>query len=281
MTAPHEVLGSLRLGFVGGGAMGAALAGGVLRAGVPTVQVRAADPDVARRRWLESELGIAAHAENTALLSESDVLVLAVKPAQVARVLAELARAGERECARPLWVSIAAGVTLAKLAAALPARARVVRAMPNTPALVGAGAAAVAANAACSERDRASARALFACVGVVWEAPDEALLDAVTGLSGSGPAYVFALLEALVTAGAQQGLPRDAAKLLATQTVFGAAKLASESTRSARELREQVSSPGGTTLAGLAELTRAGFGESITKAVTAATARSKELGEES
>lgn len=269
-------LGNTTLGFIGGGAMGEALVAGVLAAGVATDHVRVADPDEARRKLVEQTHGVTTVPSGGALLDDCDLIVLAVKPALVPVVLADLDSA---KAARPLWVSIAAGVSLAGLEAGLPAGARVVRAMPNTPALVGAGAAAFAANPASSQDDRALARALFECVGVAWEANDESLLDAVTGLSGSGPAYVFVLLEALSDAGVRMGLPRDAASLLATQTVLGAAKLASETGRHPASLKDQVTSPGGTTIAGVERLEAAGFRAAIHDAVEAATRRSRELGE--
>jgi pyrroline-5-carboxylate reductase len=208
----------------------------------------------------------------------SDVVVFAVKPGVVPQVLAELASVPERERLRVLWISIAAGVPLARLEAGLPRGARVIRAMPNTPALVRRGATAFVANAAASERDRAAARALFASVGTVWEAPREELLDAVTALSGSGPAYFFLLIEALIDAGIAVGLPADAARELALQTALGAAVLARESERSPGELREQVTSPGGTTQAGLARLAARDFRGAVAEAVRAAAERSRELG---
>ena len=179
---------------------------------------------------------------------------------------------------RPVWISIAAGISLSAMARELPEGARIVRGMPNTPALVGAGAAGFVANAACHDADRAAARALFECVGVAWEAPDETLIDAVTGLSGSGPAYAFLFLEALIEAGEQVGLPPEAAERLVLQTLHGAVKLAMESDRSPSQLREQVSSPGGTTVAGLKELEAGDFKRLIERAVAAATRRSIELG---
>jgi pyrroline-5-carboxylate reductase len=203
--------------------------------------------------------------------------VLAVKPAVVAAALGALADTGA-DLAAPLWISIAAGIPLASLEAPLPTGARVVRAMPNTPALVRAGATAICGNAAATRDDLDAARALFESVGLCWEAPSEQLLDAVTGLSGSGPAYVFAFLEAFAAAGEQAGRPADAAASLAAQTLFGAAKLALESDDSPTRLREKVSSPNGTTVAGLAALEAHGFAEAITAAVAAATQRSAELG---
>jgi pyrroline-5-carboxylate reductase len=271
-------LDGLRIGLLGAGAMGEALAGGLVAAGVPAERVRAADPEPARRAAVERALGIAVGDDNAALVRGSDVVVVAVKPTVVARVLGALRKDLGADLARPLWVSIAAGVSLAKLAAELPAGARVVRAMPNTPALVRAGATAFAANAAASAADRAVAYALFESVGLAWEAPDEAMLDAVTGLSGSGPAYVFVFLEALADAGVRAGLPRDAAHRLACQTVLGSARLALESGLHPGQLKDRVTSPGGTTIAGLARLEAGGLRAAVLDAVEAATRRSRELG---
>jgi len=273
-----EALEGRRIGFVGAGAMAEALAGGLLRAGVPAGHLRAADPDPARRKRFEEALGVAPVADNAEVVRASDAVVIAVKPNVVAGALEALAADGELDLARPLWISIAAGVPLAALEAPLPDAARVVRAMPNTPALVGAGATAICANPRAGADDRALARALFEGVGITWEAPAEPLLDAVTGLSGSGPAYVFVFLEALADAGVRMGLPREVALRLATQTVHGAALLVRETGRHPAELKDQVTSPGGTTIAGLERLEAAGLRAAVHAAVAAATARSRELG---
>jgi len=265
-----------RIGFIGGGAMAEALLGGLLAAGVAREHLRASDPEATRREHLARELGIEAGADNAELVRSSSVVVLAVKPGVVPSLLAALG--DPVEATRPLWISIAAGVTLASLEAGLSAEARIVRAMPNTPALVQAGATGLCGNARAGAGDLALAMALFDGVGITWQAPHETLLDAVTGLSGSGPAYVFLFLEALIDAGVGQGLPREAAEQLAFETVYGAAKLARSSPRSPGELRRQVSSPGGTTLAGLARLEALGFAGAIGEAVAAATRRARELG---
>jgi len=270
-------LAGLRIGLLGAGAMGEALAGGLLAAGVPGELVRATDPVAARREQVARACGIEVGDDNAVLVQHSDVVVLAVKPGVVAPVLAALVERVGAAAAQPLWVSIAAGISLTRLAALLPAGARVVRAMPNTPALVRAGATAFAANAAATATDRAVAGALFESVGTVWEAPDERLLDAVTGLSGSGPAYVFVFLEALADAGVRAGLPRDVAHRLACQTTFGAAKLALESGLHPGQLKDRVTSPGGTTIAGLARLEAGGLRAAIHDAVEAAARRSREL----
>ena len=271
-------LADRRIGFIGGGAMAEALAGGLIAAGVPCERVVVAEPEAARREHLAGELGVTVLPDNAGAVSGSDVVVLAVKPDVVEPALAALGAAGSVDLGQPLWISIAAGLTLARLEAALPAGARIVRAMPNTPALVRAGATALCGNAQVGEADLTAARTLFDGVGITWEAPEEALLDAVTGLSGSGPAYLFLFLEALVDAGENAGLPAEASLRLACQTVFGAAKLALETGRPPAELRAQVSSPGGTTVAGIEQLETGGLRAAIHKAVAAATRRSRELG---
>ncbi|HJO23242.1 MAG: pyrroline-5-carboxylate reductase [Myxococcota bacterium] len=267
-----------RIGFVGGGAMAEALLAGLLAAGVAPKRLRAADPEATRREHLATRLGIETTGSNSEAVADADAVVLAVKPDVVQAVLDAL-RASGADIDRPVWISIAAGVTLTTLERGLGEAARVVRAMPNTPALVGEGATGLCSNAGAAVRDVALAVALFESVGSVWQAPNEALLDAVTGLSGSGPAYVFAFLEALIAAGEAQGLPREACEVLAFQTVYGAAKLARESEHNPAELRRQVSSPGGTTLAGLRALEDRGFAEAIAEAVGAATRRASELGQ--
>jgi pyrroline-5-carboxylate reductase len=271
------VLKTTSIGSIGGGAMAEALLGGLLASGLSPDQLFATDPDPDRRRHLTESLGIATGDDNDEAVRRSDVVLLAVKPGVIHAVLDGLT-CPEAERLRPLWVSIAAGVTLEGLGSGLPKGAHIVRAMPNTPALIRTGATGICGNDAASDHDLQVARALFDCVGLTWESPREDLLDAVTGLSGSGPAYVFAFLEALMDAGEAAGLPREAAEQLTLQTVYGAAKLALESDKTPAELRRQVSSPGGTTLAGLARLGDEGFAEAIHAAVRAATDRAEELG---
>jgi pyrroline-5-carboxylate reductase len=255
--------------------MAEALCGGLLAAGVPAGHLRVADPDPERRRLLAERLGVETSADNAFALTQSDVVVIAVKPGIATRTLAALREAPAARS--PLWISIAAGVRLASLSAALPDGARIVRAMPNTPALVRCGATAICGNERADGADLALARALFESVGICWQAPDEGLLDAVTGLSGSGPAYVFVFLEALADAGVRVGLPRDAAAQLACQTVLGAARLAEATGRDPAALKAQVTSPGGTTIAGLERLEAGGLRAAIYEAVAAATRRSREL----
>jgi len=266
-----------RIAFIGGGAMAEALAGGLIAAGVPAKQLAIGEPRAERREWLGERLGVSTFEDNAETVQNRDLVVLATKPNVVAAALAGLP-ASDLDLTHPLWVSIAAGVRLSALESGLPGKARIIRAMPNTPALVRSGATAICGNAGADASDRADARALFESVGIVWEADREEQLDAVTGLSGSGPAYAFLFLEALIDAGEEVGLPRDAAEQLAFQTVYGAVSLAMDSDLSPAQLREQVSSPGGTTLAGLAQLDAGELRQTIARAVAAATARSVELG---
>jgi pyrroline-5-carboxylate reductase len=238
-------------------------------------RIVAADPDQARLGALQSKLGIRSTADNAQALRGADVVVLATKPQVFPQVLP-----GVAEALRPnaLLVSIAAGVSTSLIERALAPGARVVRTMPNTPALVGAGATAIAGGSHATDGDLALVERLFLSVGVCVQVP-EPQIDAVTGLSGSGPAYVFAMIEALRDAGTREGLAEDTALLLASQTVFGAARLLLEEGESPETLRERVTSPGGTTRAGLDALEASGFAETIAGAVRAATRRSNELRE--
>ncbi len=271
-----SALGERRVGFIGCGAMAQALAGGLIAAGLEPGRLMGADPVAAQRDQWTKNLAVEAVDDAEFLLGACDIVVLCVKPGIVPTVLASVHE--EADATKPLWVSIAAGVPIASMTGGLPAGARVIRTMPNTPALVGAGATALCAGPGVDGDELAAAETLFGAVGETWICPDEALLDAVTGLSGSGPAYVFLVLEALGDAGVRQGLPREAAYRLAFQTVYGAAKLALESGLHPGALKDQVTSPGGTTIAGLERLEAGGVRAALHDAVAAATARSKELG---
>lgn len=245
--------------------------------GQPPLQLRVADPFAPARDRLRQTPAFAAVEvldDNARLVSQSDVVIIAVKPQVLAAVLTA-ARPSFRKGA--LVVSIAAGVSTATLARLLPEDARIVRTMPNTPAMVLAGATAIAAGPRATAADVAWVEGLFRGVGrtVVVE---ERLLDAVTGLSGSGPAYVLMIVEALADGGVKMGLPRDIARTLALQTVLGTAQLALEDGRHLAELREAVTSPGGTTAAGLHTLENAAVRGALVSAVEAATRRSEELG---
>jgi len=254
----------MKLLIVGGGRMGEALLGGLLAAGRSDVAVVEV---VAARRAELARHGVEVVSEPV----RADGAVLAVKPGDVADAARAVADAG---CSRVL--SVAAGVTTSAIAEACGGRLRVVRAMPNTPALVGAGAAAISAGPGATDDDMAWAGKILGAVGVVVRVAEKHL-DAVTGVSGSGPAYVFLVAEAMAEAGVLAGLPRDVAETLAFQTLLGAAKLLVESGENPAALRAAVTSPGGTTAAGLRELERGGVRAAFLDAVTAAAQRSREL----
>jgi pyrroline-5-carboxylate reductase len=266
-----------RLGFLGAGNMAAALIKGLLHGGVlPPERIVASDVKAERLEQLHAAHGIRTTMDNHALLRESDVLVLAVKPQVVDKVLTEVG--GD---VRPdqLVVSVAAGVPIEALEGRLAKGSRVVRAMPNTPATVQAGATAIAGGAHASNDDLRVARELFEAVGRVVVL-DEGLLDAVTGLSGSGPAYVMLIIEALADGGVKVGLHRDTALLLAAQTVFGSARLLLETGEHPGRLKDMVTSPGGTAIAGLHTLESGALRKTLIDAVEAATKRAAELGEQ-
>ncbi len=272
-------LATQRIGFLGAGAMGEALAGGLLAAGVPRAQVRAADPDAARRDAVSRALGIATGDDNAAVVRESDVVVLAVKPALVPRVLADLRAALGDALAKPLWISIAAGVSIARIESELLRGARVVRAMPNTPALVRAGATAYAANTAATAADRALTPVALRVRGARVGSARGVAARRRDGPLGQRPGLrVRASSRRSPMPACGSGLPRDAAQSLAIQTVLGAAQLARDTGIHPAQLRDRVSSPGGTTIAGLARLEAAGFRAALLDAVEAATRRSRELG---
>jgi pyrroline-5-carboxylate reductase len=258
------------LQIVGGGRMGEALLGGMLAAGRAAETLAVAEVSAARREELAGAYPGVTVAEAPVAAPDA---VLAVKPGDVAAAAAAVAEAGGERV-----LSVAAGVTTGAIESAAGGRLRVVRAMPNTPALIGAGAAAICAGDAAGEEDLAWAESVLGAVGVVVRVPEQHL-DAVTGLSGSGPAYVFLVAEALAEAGVLNGLPRDVAETLAFQTLSGAARLLAEGDTSPAELRAAVTSPGGTTAAGLAALERHAVRAAILDAVTAATNRSRELGD--
>jgi len=264
------------IGFLGAGKMAGALASGFIHAElVGPKEILASDPhDAARERFAE-EVGGETTASNADVLKFANVVILAVKPNHVAEVLGGLRGGFTSE---HLLISIAAGVTLAKLGNALPAGARVIRVMPNTPALVGESASAFALGKNATAADGELAKKLLSAVGIAFQVKEN-LLDAVTGLSGSGPAYVFSFIEGLIDGGVAVGLPRDMATKLAAQTVLGAAKMVLETGQNPSVLRDQVTSPGGTTIEGLKELEKGKLHGVLMDAVRAATEKSKKLGQ--
>ncbi|MEF3168401.1 MAG: pyrroline-5-carboxylate reductase [Deltaproteobacteria bacterium] len=265
------------IGFIGGGQMAEALVKGIIKADVAKAEaITVSDPSVERRRHLAEVHGVRAVQENLEVIRTSRLIVLAVKPQVMGAVLGEIAPS---VTAYHLVVSIAAGVRIETLETALPEGSRVVRVMPNTPALVGAGAAGISPGRHATKADLDSVSRIFQSVGISVLVPEDKL-DAVTGLSGSGPAYVFGFIEALVEGGVREGLPRHVSRELAIQTVFGAALLARETGRHPAELRDMVTSPGGTTVEGLRILEIGAFRGLVMDAVSAAADRARELGRE-
>jgi pyrroline-5-carboxylate reductase len=263
-----------RIGFLGAGQMATALARGWLAAGlVHADNLAASDPAEAARQAFQRATGVTVSADNRQVVETSDVVLLAVKPQTMSALMPEIRPAlGNRH----LVVSVAAGITLQQLAESLGQDRRLIRVVPNTPCLVGASAAGFAPGSKASTEDVALVDRLLNAVGRAFRLP-EALLDAVTGLSGSGPAFVYVMIEALSDGGVCVGLPRDVATALAAQTVFGAAKMVLESGNHTAALKDMVASPGGTTIAGLHALERGGLRAALMDAVEAATRRATEL----
>ena len=263
------------IAFIGGGNMARSLIGGLHKRGLGGRGIQVAEPNADLRECLARDFGVTAHANNTEAVRHAFVWVFAVKP-QVMRAVAE-ALAPQAQAMRPLVISIAAGITGVQLERWLGGDLPIVRAMPNTPALLGAGATGLHANANVDAEGRKLAQALLAAAGTTVWIPDEAQMDAVTALSGSGPAYVFLLAEAMQAAGVAQGLAPETARALALQTIFGAARMLVETREDAAVLRQRVTSPGGTTQAALETFEAGGFRDLVGGAIAAATARGREL----
>ncbi|MGA2618409.1 MAG: pyrroline-5-carboxylate reductase [Thermoguttaceae bacterium] len=264
-----------RIGLIGAGQMATALGQGFVRAGlVPGESVAASDPSAEARRRFAQLTGGRATADNLEIVEGSDVLFLAVKPQQMPGVLAQLKG---RIAAGQLVVSVAAAVRLAALAQGLGPGVRLVRVMPNTPCLVGCGACGYSLGPSATPEDGRLVLQLLQSVGLAVEV-EEQLLDAVTGLSGSGPAFVYVIVEALSDGGVRMGLPRRVATALAAQTVLGAAQMVAQSGEHPGVLKDRVASPGGTTIAGLKALEEGGLRATLMAAVEAAARRSIELG---
>jgi pyrroline-5-carboxylate reductase len=264
-----------RIGFLGTGKMATALAAGWIKSGLAaTDRLCGGDPVAEARISFAKATGGFVSESNLEIVRRSDVLVLAVKPQSMASLLKEIAPAlGDHH----VIVSVAAGISLTQLAAGLGATRRLVRVMPNTPALVGASASAFSGGPAATANDLQLIDRLLSSVGRAIQVPEK-LLDAVTGLSGSGPAFVFVMIEALSDGGVRVGLPRDVATLLAAQTVLGSAQLLLETGLHPGVLKDQVASPGGTTIAGLQALEAGGIRAALIEAVKAAADRATELG---
>ena len=267
-----------RIAFAGGGNMAASLVGGLVAGGWPPARIRVAEPDAGRRGELHARFGLEPFATNRDAVAGVEVVVLAVKPQVLHEVCVEVADLVQTE--RPLVVSIAAGVREPDVRRWLGGDAAVVRAMPNTPALLGCGATGLYANPAVSAGQRDLAESVLRSVGVTRWVDDESAMDAVTAVSGSGPAYFFLFMEALTRAAEDAGLDAESARLLVLETAFGAAKMALESAEDVATLRRRVTSPGGTTERALAALEQAGLREAVRAAVGAARDRAGELGDQ-
>ncbi|HLX64963.1 MAG TPA: pyrroline-5-carboxylate reductase [Planctomycetota bacterium] len=271
-----KLLTGRTLGLLGAGNMAEALARGVIKSGaMSAMYMMASDVSEERRTLFEGTLGIRTSVDNNAVVAASEILVLCVKPQMVASVVAGIAPVFDVK--RHLLASICAGVSSAKIEALLPSGARVVRVMPNTPMLVGCGASGVAGGKNASDDDIATIEALFATASMTVRV-DEKMMDAVTGLSGSGPAYLFYLVEAMIDAGVAEGFTLEQARALASRTVLGAAKMLEETQLPPEELRRRVTSPNGTTQAAIEMMEAGGVKAKIAAAVRRAAGRSRELG---
>ncbi len=266
------------IGFIGAGNMATSLIGGLVADGLPKDKIRVVDIDHEKLGKLASHYGITACSNNADLVRQSDIVVLAVKPQHIRDVANEIAPEVQEK--KPLVVSIAAGIKEASLARWLGGEVPIVRAMPNTPALVQSAATGLHANGLVTEVQRESAESLLRAVGITVWVEEETLLDAVTAVSGSGPAYFFLLMEMMEKAGVALGLDASVARLLVEQTALGAAKLALESDLGPEQLRIRVTSPGGTTEKALSVFQDSGFEAMVKQALAAACERSKELSEQ-
>ena len=265
-----------KIAFLGGGNMATSLVGGLVESGHPPDDIVVSEPVAEKRRDLAERFAVGVTADNREAAAASDVVVLAVKPQDMAEVVAGAAEAMRER--GPLVVSIAAGTRIGRILEWLGYPAPVVRTMPNTPALLGCGATALFANEAVTDEQRGAAETILQSAGIALWVDDEGLLDAVTAVSGSGPAYYFLLMEHMIRTGERLGLTASQARALTLQTALGAARMALESGRTPEELRVGVTSPGGTTARALDLFREGGFGELVERALSGARDRSRELG---
>lgn len=263
------------IGFIGGGNMATSLLGGLISGDCPAGNIWVAEPDAGRREALADKYGINTTADNSELVTSTDAVVLAVKPQVLREVCLGIAEA--RQAHTPLIMSVAAGIRVADIDRWLGGNCAIVRTMPNTPALVRSGATALFANDRVSNDQRELAEGIMRSVGLTLWLDQESQMDAVTALSGSGPAYIFLVIELMQQAGVRLGLPEESARLLAVQTAFGAAKMALESPDESTTLRARVTSPGGTTERAIAILEQGGIRELFDRALEGARDRSAEL----
>ncbi len=266
---------SRKLSFIGAGNMTRSLVGGLIADGCDPSLIRLSDPEADRIQDLAHRLGVQILQDNRTVIEDADLVVLAVKPQVLPAVAREIADRVQDQ--RPLVISIAAGIRTPDLARWLGADTAIVRAMPNTPALVQSGATGLFANTHVSDEQRDLAETILRAVGLTLWVEQEDQLDLVTALSGSGPAYFFLVMEALQEAATKLGLPAETARLLALQTAFGASRMALESDEDAAALRQRVTSPGGTTEQALRVLEEGGLRNLMEQALTAAARRSREL----
>jgi pyrroline-5-carboxylate reductase len=264
-----------KIGIIGAGRMGEAIIRGLLAAGMRPDLILVYDNDPSRQAYLRDEYQVRFTKDNDSLAKDAEIIILATKPQVIEGVLQEIATTVKRK--KPLVISVAAGIKLGLLEQYLGAGSRLVRVMPNTPALIGEGVSVYIAGPCLEKGDAGMVKAILAAFGRVVEVDKEEHLDAVTGLSGSSPAYVFMMIEALADGGVKMGLPRQMALALAAQTVVGAGKMVIETGKHPGELKDMVTSPGGTTIAGLSVLEEGGFRSLLIKAVEAGSKRSAEL----
>ena len=269
---------SVSLAFIGGGNMARSLIGSLIRGGMAASQIRVAEPNEVARQQLADDFGVNVFADGVDAVHEADIVMLAIKPQVMRAVCASLAPV--LTARRPLMISIAAGLRIEQIDKWLGGGFPIVRCMPNTPSLIGAGATGMIANAAVDSAARDLAESILGATGLAVWLDREELIDTVTGVSGSAPAYFFLMIEALEDAGVDQGLPRETARALAIQTCLGAARMASEDSEPPARLRERVTSPNGTTAAALNALAAGGFREIVASAVAAARARGGEMSRE-
>ncbi len=267
-----------KIGFIGGGNMAASLIGGLIADGTSPAQIYIAEPDAQRAESLQQQFAVELSTNNTSLVEQSDVVVLAVKPQVLREVCQQITEAVKSR--RPLIISVAAGIRIGDIDRWLGGDNAIVRTMPNTPALVQCGATGLFANKRVDEPQREIAERIMRAVGLTQWLEEEALMDAVTALSGSGPAYFFLVIEALEQAGRKLGLSDESSRVLALQTAFGAAKMALESSEPAEELRRRVTSPGGTTERAIGILEEGDLRGLFEQALSGARDRARELAEE-
>ena len=264
-----------KIGFIGGGNMARSLIGGLLAKGIAPTQLWVSEPTLANRQRLQEDFGVQVCETNTQVCQEASILLFAVKPQVLAQVAQEIATLVQQR--KPLVISIAAGIRTDDVNRWLGGQCKIVRAMPNTPALIGLGATALFANVQVEQEAKDIAQALLSAVGISLWVEQESQLDAVTALSGSGPAYYFLFMEAMQQAAITLGLPADIASQLTLQTALGAVTMAQQSDESLTSLRERVTSPNGTTAAAIAQMEKLEFRALIQSALVAACQRSQEL----